>query len=212
MIKSIVSGIDKVLIMGLLMTCCIYFPKSSARDVLTEARIAYFFPTYKYFTDVFSHKELSYTFESSLQISKKTYTWVSLGFMHAVGVSHGGASYSSNIHLDLIPVNFGLKYIFDKVNPSPCMDIRPYVGAGFVAAYSHINNSDSPYLKENRYDWSMGGIAKGGLLFQLKNRIFFDIFSEYTTLKIKFHDAQDTPSRHADFGGVSVGLGMGYTF
>ena len=178
------------------------FSRLHAVEILPEARVAYFYPTDPEFRDIYSGAGL-YSVETNVQAWKGLYPWISAGFLYTTGRSSAG----NKTTLYAVPIGLGLKYFFKFDR------IWPYLGAGAVVSYMHIDN-DSSFVTRNQSEWGVGVIAKSGFLAYVTENLFFDFFLDYTYLRRSFSTSKSKPvlTRTANFSGLSIGGGIGYKF
>ncbi len=202
----------KFLILGALIASSLATLSLHTVEVLHEVRAAYYYPVENRFRDIYSGGFL-YGFEVSIQPWEKTeewraiddlYVWSSLGILYASGSS---LKEHDETQLFVVPAGLGLKYFFNY----KC--IKPYLGAGIILAYGHIQ-SDSSAVIRNVFDANIGAIAKSGVLYYVNNCVFFDLFLDYTYLKMNFNNShlENILNRRVDLSGLSIGGGFGYRF
>lgn len=178
---------------------------ASAREVLLEAKGAYYFATNHLFRQIYGHGSGRYGAEATIELCDELYAFVSIDGFTKKGRSLGGCSPT---RLTMIPVSFGLKYLHEI-----CWgDV--YLGLGGLA--THVSETDcAQFVIPKRHDWTMGGILKAGIIFDLPRCFFIDLFADYSFIKINFNNCSclfNVQSCRADISGVAVGLGVGYRF
>ncbi len=187
---------------------CAFFVSSIqgfSREIFTEARAAYYYPTDERFRDIYDGAGL-YSVEASFQGWKQLYPFASLGFLYASGSSVGEGDAT---RLYMVPIGLGLKCAFSAKEDR----LRPYLGLGMQVAYVNIHNNYS-FVDESQSGWGVGGIAKAGLLAMITKSIFCDFFMDYTYFKKDFNKKTDQLifTHKGDFGGLSFGAGLGVRF
>jgi opacity protein-like surface antigen len=168
---------------------------------MVEAKAAYFRPTSPVFRDIYSDGGI-YGAEVSCQAWKELYGWVSGSVFHKTGSSLGS---HDSTKVTFVPIGLGLKYLF------PIDPVDLYLGGGILATYLHLTD-DSPYVIHERSKWGVGGIIKGGLLFNITHHVFIDVCSDYSWTQVGFHDTHHhhIVSHDANLSGWSIGAGVGY--
>lgn len=175
-----------------------------ADPFLFEMSAAYFYPTNSRFRDIYSEGVI-YTLEIDRELCCQLHSWTSVSYFHKSGhfVGTKGAT-----KIDLVPVGFGLKYIYY------CDRFHPYLAIGPVFTYMKIDNN-SPFFIGTVSQWGFGGIFKAGVQADFCNRgnhsWSLDFFASYSHTKIDFDCAP--PSRivfrnDADLSHLSVGGGL----
>lgn len=172
-----------------------------AREILLEGKASYYVSTNHRFRDIYGGAGL-YRLETNIQAWNDLYAWVNLGYMYASGDTNRG----THSHLHLVPLAFGVSYLFK------CDPFVPYVGLGPLLAYSHINNGSS-HVTRNQNGWGGGFQAKTGFLAYFTESLFFDFFADYSFIRMSFHHGGKRTVHHkGDLSGFSFGAGLGYKF
>jgi hypothetical protein len=174
-----------------------------ATDVFVEAKAAYYRPTDDKFREIYSDSGI-YGGEISCQAWRGLYGWASASCFHKGG--HSIRMHDSTT-ITFVPLGFGLKYLF------PVSFVDLYVGAGMLNTYAHIED-DSHFVIHSHSKWGQGGIVKAGAIFNVNKHFFVDLFSDYSFMKIDFHntDHEKVVRHDADLSGWSIGAGVGYRF
>ncbi len=180
----------------LLGTCC-------DRDVLLEFKAAYFLPTSHLFKEIY-HGSAIYGPEATVQICDQWYGFFSADFFNKKGYSIG---LSTPTKVSLVNIGIGLKYFV----PFCYGDF--YVGLGAMPTRLHTHD-ESPYVIPYRTNWGCGGIAKIGAYFDVTDCFVFDLFFNYSFVKIGFSNppAAPTVSNNARVNGCWFGAGLAYRF
>lgn len=178
------------------------FEKRESHEFSFEADISYFIPQSHLVRDVFGGT-LFYRIEFKTQIAKGLYSYLSGGYSFSEGESARGKS----TDLYTIPCELGI--IFSLKTDR----IHPYLGAGGVASYNHINNA-SRCGPHSQSAGSYGGVFKSGVFAYLKGGLFLGLsFNYYLFSKTEFSPApKNFDSRKVDLSGYSLGSGCGYSF
>ncbi len=171
---------------------------------LLEAKAGYFYPTNPLFKKIYSGGGI-YGLEASFQPWKYLYPWVSGSYFSKSGNSSGGDTHTV---ITFFPIGYGLKYVV------PCQEhIDFYLGVGGLATYLRMQDR-SPHVKRTTTNWGFGGIVKTGLLFNMSNSLFVDLYSDYSFIRVDFDsDEEDSVLRQdVSLSGFSFGVGLGYRF
>lgn len=181
-----------------------YTDESGGVYTLIEAKAGYFHPTCGNFRRIYSGGGI-YGIEASCQAWKGLYPWISGSFFSQSGHSMGDRSRTI---VTFVPIGYGLKYIFSC---NRYLDV--YAGAGGTITYLNMKDRSS-YVTPSVSKWGSGGIVKAGFLVHPTNWLFFDLFSDYSFIKIAFrNDHHGNLMRHAvDLSGFSFGGGIGIRF
>ncbi len=172
-----------------------------SKDILVEARAAYFYPTDSAFRSIYNESGL-YSVEASYSSFGKIHPWASVGMFYKSGHTVAENTKTSII---IVPLALGLKYqCYWKC-------IKPYIGLGILVPYLHTKD-DSPFVIKVRNKWGVGAIVKSGIIYDITNCFFADLFLDYSWAKINFGKTSKTSGRTADISGISVGAGIGYHF
>ncbi|MCB1115987.1 MAG: hypothetical protein KDK71_05900 [Chlamydiia bacterium] len=171
------------------------------REILLEGKASYFVSTNEKFRDIYGGTGL-YRIEANIQVWKDLYTWVSLGYMYGWGDSSRG----NHTHIHVVPLSFGVNYLFKLENWTP------YAGIGPILAYSYIHNG-SHYVTRHQNGWGGGFQTKLGSFVSLTERLFLDLFADYSFIRMSFnHSGKRTYHHKGDLSGFSFGAGLGYRF
>ena len=180
-----------------------------SRDVLLEAKGAYFLPTNEHFTTIFGGGGL-YGGELTIQFANQShwYGFVSVDYFGKSGCSECVPSPTS---INLWIGAAGVKYFFPRVRD--CVDF--YLGLGVEPIYAKITNC-SPFVQETQKQWTAGGIAKLGAYVRLPRNFILDFFVDYSAAQLR-----PTTDKHSTccvepvnfyIGGFAFGGGLGYCF
>lgn len=180
------------------------FSQLHSIEFLPEVKAAYFYPLDSRTRDIYSDGAV-YGLELNMESCWCIYPWISGQYFCVDGRSIGEDDKTT---LRLVPLGIGLKYMF-------CCEScwRPYVGLGFGATYLHTKD-DSNFVKRTRSKWGYGLIVKGGSYFYFSDCWFFDIFIDYTWMKLSFSGSTDPfiIGKKADISNIAVGGGIGVNF
>ena len=170
-------------------------------DTFIEAKGAYFYPTSSLFRKIY-HEGAVWGAEASFQTAGQIYTWASGSFFTKTGHSMG---LNDPTRIAFYPFGAGFKYLY----PVKFMDF--YVGAGGLGTYMQIHDH-SPGIVNKTCGWGGGGILKGGLLFNCRNGLFFDLFTDYSFLYVPVAKHAAFETQTANLSGWSGGAAIGYRF
>jgi hypothetical protein len=132
--------------------------------------------------------------------------WLNSSYIFGNGHAIGS---SDKTHLNLVPITFGLKYIYTLCNSTDL-----YLGLGGSYGFLNIrDHSDFVHKKvsKNRF----GGIVKSGIIYNYCENIFFEGFFNYTYQRFTFSKTSNDPFvyRHdADLSSLQLGAGVGMKF
>ena len=134
-------------------------------------------------------------------------------FLHIYGSAEylQKSGYSQGFHekttFQGVPLSLGLR---------PVIPIRDYVSYYFTIGprylFAFIHNSSS-YVPSHMHENGCGGFANTGFLFMLYDHLTFDIFGEYSYVKLHFHSGKAGTQGHTvQVGGLTFSAGLGYSF
>ncbi|MCX5924319.1 MAG: hypothetical protein NTZ68_02760 [Candidatus Dependentiae bacterium] len=175
-----------------------------SRDILLEAKAAYFFSTNKLFRDIYGAGSGLYGGEITAELGHDIYIWGNGSFFTKKGRSIGECNPTK---VTLIPLSAGLKYMHSLRRS----DL--YLGLGALA--THLTTcDDSPYVCRKQSKWGFGGIVKSGVFIHVARSFYFDIFADYSFIKVHFSKCCDkqVQSHSAPLDGMSLGIGLTYRF
>ncbi len=179
------------------------FSQVNGMEFLIEGKAAYFYPLDSEVRDIYCDGGV-FGLELSVDSCWNLYPWISADYFCVDGRSIGE---NDKTTLTLVPLGIGLKYLFS------CGCLRPYLGLGFGSTYFHTKD-DSNFVKKSHTKWGFGVIAKGGAQFYFSDCWFFDLFLDYTWMKLSFSGTSDpfVLGRKADISNINVGGGIGVNF
>lgn len=173
------------------------------RRLFIEGKGADYISTDHLFRKIYGEHSGIFSAELTGQLYRWLYGWAAIGLLVKDGRSIGEHTLT---RLIMIPVSFGLKYLKQLEYGDW------YFGMGAVVPHVHIEDK-SPYVSD-RSRWGIGGNWKLGMNINISESVFFDIFGEYTYLKMDFDNdcCRRVVSHKANLSGASLGLGIGYRF
>jgi len=179
-----------------------------AKDVLVEAKGAYFYPTNSKFRHIYGNGVGLFGVEVTPEIWQRWYGFASVDWAATSGTSIGLGTYTS---VTLLPIAAGVKYIYD-INERWDW----YVGLGGQGTWIQTRDHSS-FVHHTISKWSWGGIIKTGFLINTDSKWFFDIFGSYCLMTSVGTDTKPFKTGfitggHADPSGFAGGIGIGYRF
>lgn len=197
----------------------LFFPSTLiSRDILIEFKPSYFIPQDRTMRDIFSGG-ITYSAEGSFQVKDNLYGWASAGFFDKSGKSIGGGH---STYVKTIPLGIGMKYFYtipycykqgEDSGPVCPKNLHVYFGAGLIATYFYIKN-DYEFVITRHSKWGAGLIAKGGLIVDMTQFLFLDLFIDYSYTYLSFveNDFGRIKRHNVNIGGVYLGVGLGARF
>ena len=176
------------------------------RDILLEAKAAYFYATGDRFKNIYGRGAGLYGAEVTFGLCDSNwYGFLSADFLHKKGHSIGLNTPTS---IRLVPVGIGLKYFMPTCND--CADF--YVGLGFQPVHVRVQNNSQ--FAPNQKKWALGGIVKVGVYMYASCNWFVDLFIDYSFAHVAARKVQMPPvvPLSASISGAIFGLGLGYRF
>lgn len=175
-----------------------FFNSNAFSESSIEGRVAAFIPLDSDFTDIYGHVSPCYQIEISTDLCGSLGLWANVDYMY----SKGHLSYCGSSTIDIANLSLGPKYRW-------CIGscIQLYAGIGAVVSWTHLKNkscSDESGYCEKINKSNIGFIAKSGVVFDLSNCFFADIFCDYS-YQPAFH-------YRVNIGGIRTGAGIGYKF
>lgn len=167
--------------------------------VLLQMRAGYFYPASPVMRGIYHHGGAELEVEAGLYVYRNLNAWVNFNYFHRHGRSFG---LCSNTTLNMYPLSFGLKYDI------PVTDwCALYLGAGASCSFIGMHEK-SPFAfhRSRQSNTRWGAVGKSGLLFQLTDHLFMDVFADgyYTRAHLigNIHNV----------GGLRTGVGLGVNF
>lgn len=181
-----------------------------AVDFSVEGRVSYYHLTSKHLRHSFGNGWADYEVQVSTPLSCDWKIWASVN-----GFSREGRS--SSDHLQLIPINIGLKYYFPFTYP-----FQLYISG--AASYSFMRvKENSYYFHIDKHKSSFGGLLEGGFDYPVWEGLFVNFFVQGYFQEFDFHNPEfisvyGSPVTtipkdiHVDLSGLKIGVGLGYQF
>lgn len=183
-------------------------------DFSVMGRVSYYHPTSKRLRHVFSNGWADYEVQISKQICCDWKIWAGVDGFSIEGRKSDDRHKS---HLQLIPLNLGLKYYFPFTCP-----IQLYISG--AASYSFMRIKEhSHYFHLNKHKSGWGGLIEGGFDYSVWKRMFVNFFvqgyfQEFDFRNPFFISLPGSPittirkKTDVDFSGIKIGAGIGYQF
>ncbi len=161
-----------------------------------ELRYGVLFPSSSLVRELYGNVLPSYQIEATVSMCGCYSLWTSLDFTKGRG---NRCACDVKTWLNLYTWGLGVKGHYCLAS---CLE--GYLGIGMTCANTHVKNKRCCF-DEKVSRVSVGGIVKGGLTYALDCNWFIDLFCDYTYQPVHFE-------RHTNVGGITTGLGIGYTF
>ena len=174
---------------------------AEAFETWLQGDVGYFYPTSDKFRQIYQENAL-YGGEITVPLPKRWALWASADYYKTKGHSIG---LNDPTNINLVPLGLGVKYIL----PLGSMT-QFYVGAGACYLFLNVHN-DSPFVKEHVHLNGWGWVAKTGLMMNLSDRWFLNLFADYMDKQFTTHPTSGQKVK-VNVSNVSVGLGLGYKF
>lgn len=188
-------------------------------DIAVEARVAYFHPSSKKVRKIYGDGWADYQFEISKGFCDDWRIWAGVNGFSVDGHSRGYEHRHTT--LQLIPINFGIKYFLPLI--PPCEAIKFFIGG--AGSYSFLRIKDnSDYVHRHTHKNGWGGLVEAGVNYYFCEGAYFSLFAEGFFQRFDFHDSYvshgsgsisgsgEILRRQLDLNGYKVGLGLGYRF
>lgn len=158
-------------------------------DLAAEVRVAYYHPSSSKVRRIYGDGWADYQFELSKGIGCGLRAWVGVSGFSRNGDSIG---FHNRTNLQLIPVNFGLKYYY----PLAC-NLNVFIGGAACYSFLRIHDhSDFVHKHTHKNDW--GGLIQSGLSYQFCDWGIVTAFADYYFQRFHFHDSHGhSGSRHS---------------
>jgi hypothetical protein len=172
-----------------------------------EESAAWFYPLNEKFREIYGNSQGIFGIEANFHAVQDLYLWSSFNFLTTSGKGIG-TGFHPLTTLYFIPIEAGLKYLHNFIWKD--YQWGAYLGVGASANYLHIRNSGAPgyFPSSTTCGWGFGMVAKTGGIFYPCERVFVDLFFQYSYAKVDF----DYPKNDVDLSGLSIGAGVGYAF
>lgn len=191
----------------MITSLCIFLPltistyQNNERDILFEAKGSLFVPlqnsTFKKIYDNCG----DFGLELTGKLFDRLYAFTSADFIAKNGKT---VALESLTKINILNLGLGLKY-FVPFNHGDF-----YVGLGIEPTCIAIQNKIPSLLEQQA--WACGGIAKVGVLFNLSESFFTDVYFNYSFVKTNFYTGIPLQVNQAHINGYLFGIGLGYRF
>jgi hypothetical protein len=165
-----------------------------------EFRVSSFYPTSKFFRQIYSTPRVAYGIDISRQICGNSYLWIDVDWFDKKGHSVGPEEFRRSTRINLVPVSMGVKYLLPVTS-----SIDVYAGAGVAYTFLHVRNH-SEFVHERVNRQGFGGVVKTGVKVKFCGCYFLDLFGDYLYQRFHFH------GHHTEVGGFKIGGGIGASF
>ena len=169
-----------------------------AHDVLLEFKGAGFVPTSQPFREIYGSAGEFGVELTAGGLSKHLYAFSSIDFLIKNGAT---VELDSPTKVTVVDLAIGLKYFI------PFKHGDFYFGLG--AQPTRISMTDETTIEPAQ--WTCGGIAKAGVIFNMPYSFFADLFVDYSFAKFNA-SLGSTPAGTTSVNGCLFGLGFGYRF
>jgi hypothetical protein len=184
----------------ILLACFLAAASSAYCNPLIEAKAGYFFFIDSPMQEIFNQGGLDLQVSGSYPIWRGLHVYGSVEWLQKSGSSHGRKT-----DLWEVPISAGLKPVF----PITC-HLEYYFTLGprlfFVGINDHYHTG-----RRHQSRAAFGGFLNSGLLFNFDSGFTLDLFGEYSYGKASFHNGI-AHGKSVQVGGLTFGLGLGYTF
>ena len=171
-----------------------------AHDVLLEVKGAAFVPTSQVFKEIYNSCGDFGIELTAGELCKHLYVFSSIDFLIKNGET---VALESPTKVSIFNLALGLKYFV----PFSYGDV--YFGLGVQP--SRLATHDATALPVDESQWTCGGIAKAGVIFDMPNSFFADIFVNYSFAKFNA-TVGSSVSGTTNVDGCLLGVGLGYRF
>jgi hypothetical protein len=170
------------------------------RDILIEVKGSLFVPTNHTFREVYANCG-DFGLELTGKLFDQLYAFTSADFIAKHGTTKELVSFTQ---INILNLGLGLKYFI----PFAYGDF--YMGLGIQPASIQIKNQQPLLLEQSA--WVCGGVAKSGVILDLSDSFFADLFFDYSFAKADFYQGSPVYVNTSHFDGCVFGIGIGYRF
>lgn len=157
-----------------------------------EVRTAAFVPSSDRFREIYCHVGAEYQFEGSFRYGCWD-IWENIGWFSKRGEPVGC---HGSTRVSIANLSLGIKYPYTF-----CNCICAYVGIGPILSRVWIkNNAHCSHEKKSRV--SIGAVLKSGVNYFITERLFVDLFIDYSYQPVHLR-------KWVDVGGLKTGIGIG---
>lgn len=171
---------------------------------LIEAKAGYFFFVDDTMRKVYNQGGWDVQLAGSYPIYKYLHIYGAVEYLEKSGYSLNG---NQKTHIWELPISLGLKPVI-TLNKRAQWYIT--IGPRYFLAYVHNYSS---YVPKHMNANGCGGFANTGFLLTYGKHFTLDFFGEYSYKKLHFSsNLPGTTAQSAQVGGITVGVGLGYSF
>ncbi len=183
-----------------LLLCFGFVATTAAHDILVEAKGSIFVPTNEAFRDIYNNCG-DFGLEFTGNLFDHLYGFTSVDFLFKDGQT---VVFNSSTRMNIVNIGVGAKYFV------PFKHGDFYIGLGIEPTYFCTHNQVPEMVKQAR--WTCGGIAKSGVILNMPNSFFVDLFFDYSFVKADFYTGSPVQLKEAHLDGCLFGIGVGYRF
>ncbi len=172
----------------------------SQRDILLEIKGSLFVPTNHTFREIYKNCG-DFGVELTGRMLQHLYAFASADFIAKHGSTTELASYSK---INIVSLALGAKYFL------PFTHGDFYLGIGIQPTSVTIKNQIPSLLEQSA--WVCGGVAKSGVIFNIAESFFTDVFFDYSFAQATFISGSPLQINRSHLDGCVFGVGFGYRF
>lgn len=186
-----------------LLASLFLFTGATAWEVMLEGKAANLRPTSSNFREIYGNGGI-YGGEVTVPVWRNFALFGSASYYSKDG--HSTAEHHKT-KLELIPIGIGVKYFI----PFDCYDF--YLGAGIDILLLKTHDK-AEHVRKHISKSGVGGLFKGGVVYDISENVFFDLFAEYSLKEFSGEGNHDERvySIKADISNWRLGIGIGYRF
>ena len=171
------------------------------RDILAEFKGAVFVPTNQTLKDLYNNCP-EFGVEVTGNLFDRLYAFTSVDFLRKEGQT---IALANSTQLSIVNLALGVKYFV------PFSHGDFYLGLGVEPTFlSTIDQFTAGIFKHTQ--WSCGGIAKSGVIIDIPNSFFIDLFFDYSFVKSDSYSGSPVQLNETHLDGCLFGIGIGYRF
>ncbi len=174
-----------------------------------DVKMGYFFFASKEMRDVYDNGGLDLQLSGAYPVYDLLAVYGSFEFMQKSGRAKSSVGHGPKTSIWQIPLSFGLQY---NTKLCSCDTYRYYATIGPRYFFAHVHNNSS-HVPSTMNANGLGGFLNTGFLFKPREHFIIDLFGEYSYVRLHFHSSKSGTHGHTvQTGGLTFGLGFGYTF
>lgn len=163
-------------------------------ESFVEVRGALFFPSSSLFKEIYGNTGGCIQLEADTSFCGGWGIWSNLDWLSKKGKSVG---FKDPTRVSLSTIGLGVKYSYDFFS---CYSL--YLGVGPTLGTIWLKNKPFHHT-EKVCKTTVGALVKTGVLYNLNERFFLDVFVDYLYQPMHFE-------KHVNVGGFKTGAGIGY--